>query len=154
NDLGTTIVQAGAGSDLNLAPFDIAVDRSNRIYTIQETQSSGDPAYRIFRFPAYSGTVETNADWKIGSGDDSMQGAYGLAVDPTGRYLAVAFKGDGQLTVNYGSTRIFEASNGASVVTITPSPSHDHTDVAWDSVGNLYTLDNADTAWRTYSPPG
>jgi hypothetical protein len=37
NDLGTTIIQAGLDSGLEDAPYDVAVDRSNRIYTIQQT---------------------------------------------------------------------------------------------------------------------
>src|SRR6185436_8702983 len=97
NDIGTTIVKAGPGTDLNIAPFDVAVDRSNRIYTIQQTFISEDPAYRVFRFAAYDNAVETNADWKIGTADDSFEGAHGLAVDPAGRYLAVAFIGDGNV---------------------------------------------------------
>jgi hypothetical protein len=156
NDLGTTIVQAGTGSDLDTAPFDVAVDRSNRIYTIQQTLTAGDPVYRLFRFPAYTGSPETNADWKVGTADDTFEGAYGLAVDPTGGYVAVAFIGDGNIgpTLQNGSTRVFETTNGTEVATLIPNGNHDHRDVAWDNVGNLYTTDNADSFWRTYSPPG
>jgi hypothetical protein len=156
NDIGTMIVKAGSGSDLNNAPFDVAVDRSNRIYTIQQTLTAGDPAYRVFRFPAYGGTLETNADWKIGNADDTFEGAHGLAVDPAGRYLAVAFIGDGNIGtgLQFGSTRVFETTNGTAVTTLLPSGNHDHRDVAWDNVGNLYTIDNIDSTWRTYSPPG
>jgi len=155
NDVGTTIVKAGSGSDLNKAPFDVAVDRSNRIYTIQQTLLAGDLAYRVFRFPSYGGTIETNADWKIGNADDTFEGAHGVAVDPAGRYLAVAFIGDGNIgAVQFGSTRVFETTNGTAVTTLLPSGNHDHRDVTWDSVGNLYTIDNLDSTWRTYSPPG
>lgn len=155
NDLGTTIVQAGAGSDLNLAPSDVAVDASNRIYTIQERLGSGDPAYRVFRFPPYAATPETNADWKIGNADDTFQGAHGIAVDRAGRYLAVAFVGDNGFPFpQNGSTRVFETTNGTPVITLEPSGDHAHTDVTWDNVGNLYTIDYTDSYWRTYSPPG
>jgi hypothetical protein len=156
NDTGTTIVQAGLGSDLTIGPFDVAVDTSNRIYAIQQTLISGDPAYRVFRFPPYTGTVETNADWKVGNADNTFQGAHGVAVDPTARYVAVAFIGDGNIgpTLQNGSTRIFEATNGAPVTTLIPNGNHDHRDVAWDNVGNLYTIDNIDSTWRVYSPPG
>src|ERR1043166_4949905 len=58
------------GGDLDLAPYDVAVDSSNRIYTIQLVTDSADPSYRVFRFPAYGGTTEAAADWKIGKGDD------------------------------------------------------------------------------------
>ena len=95
NDLGITIVPAATNLDLNLAPIDVAVDRSNRVYTIQSRDTSGDPARRVMRFPAYDGSAEapTNSDWSIGSGDDNMRGALGIAVDPTATYVAVAFSG-------------------------------------------------------------
>jgi len=158
NDLGSTIVQAGTNSDLSVAPFDVALDRSNRIYTIQSRDLSGDPADRVMRFPAYdgSGVAETNADWTIGSGDDNMRGASGIAVDPTATYVAVAFLGSGEgLARTGGGVKVFlGATNGSDVATLTPASFHDHTDVAWDKVGNLYLCDNADSVWRAFSPPG
>ena len=148
---------SAGGSDLDLAPYDIAVDSSNRIYTIQLVTETADPAYRVFRFPAYGGTAEAAADWKIGNGDDVMRGAYGIAVDPGARYVAVAFIGSGlglgTACVN-GAARVFETTNGAPVVTLTPATYHDHTDVAWDNVGNLYVTDDYDAFWRVFSPPG
>jgi hypothetical protein len=157
NDTGTTIVQAGGGSDLTLYPYDMTVDRSNRIYTIQYRANSADPADRVFRFPAYSegGPALTTADWRIGSGDASMIAAFGIAVNPAATYVAVAFSGSGTgFNRTGGGARVFNASNGASITTLTPAPYHDHTDVAWDNVGNLYTCDNWDSVWRAYSPPG
>src|SRR5882724_3560 len=68
-----------AGSDLSLAPYDLAVDLSNQIYTIQFRVDHSDPADRIFRFPAYAGSAESTADWKIGAGDDTLNGAQGIA---------------------------------------------------------------------------
>ena len=50
--------------------------------------------------------------------------------------------------------KIFSAASGSDVQTLTPAPSHDHTDVAWDNAGNLYLCDNADSIWRAFSPPG
>jgi hypothetical protein len=157
NDLGVTVVQAGTNSDLNLAPCDVALDRSNRIYTIQSWDNNGDPAHRVMRFPAYdgSGLAETNSDWSVGSGDNNMRGASGIAVDPTATYVAVAFLGSGDgLGRTGGAVKIFSAANGSDVETLTPAPFHDHTDVAWDNVGNLYLCDNADSVWRVFSPPG
>jgi flagellar hook assembly protein FlgD len=136
-------------SDLNLAPYDLAVDSSNRIYTIQFRTDNGDPSDRIFRFPAYGGTPLSIADWKTGGGDDTLEGAQGIAVDAQGRYVAVAFFGD----LN-GAARVFESSNGAPVATLTIGTSASHTDVAWDNVGNLYTTDDTDSVLRIYSPPG
>jgi hypothetical protein len=157
NDPGATIVLAGTNSDLSLAPADVTLDRSNHIYTIQARDDSGDPAPRVMRFPPYDASVvpETNADWKIGSGDHNLRGASGIAVDRTGTYVAVAFLGSGQGAARTGgSVKIFSAVNGSDVQTLTPAPFHDHTDVAWDNVGNLYLCDNADSVWRAFSPPG
>ena len=83
------------------------------------------------------------------AGDDTMEGAQGIAVDSLGSYVAVAFFGD----LN-GAVRVFEATNGAPVVTLTPATGHSHTDVAWDNVGNLYATDDTDSVLRIYSPPG
>jgi hypothetical protein len=68
----------------------------------------------------------------------------------------VAFIGDNNVgpSLQNGSTRVFETTNGTAVITLDPSGSHDHTDVAWDNVGNVYTIDNSESFWRTYSPPG
>jgi hypothetical protein len=142
---------------LNLAPYDVAADRSNRLYVVQFRDQGGDPADRVMRFPAPdgSGVAETSSDWKIGSGDDEMCGASGIAVDPTGAYVAVAFTGIGTgFGRTGGAVKIFSAANGWDVQTLTPDPFHDHTDVAWDNVGNLYVCDNWDSIWRAMSPPG
>jgi hypothetical protein len=96
NDLGSTVVQAGTNSDLNLAPFDVALDSSNRIYTIQFVSTPGDPAHRVLRFPAFDGTPLTNADWRIGSGQNNLCGASGIAVIRPRTYVAVAFTGAGE----------------------------------------------------------
>src|ERR1041385_980619 len=159
NDLGSIIVQAGAGSDLDQFPEDVAIDSSNRIYVIQRREVSGDPSMRLFRFYAYGGAAELIADWKVGAGDDTMAGAYGVAVDPSGNYVAVAFRGVFSTQIfDYmnGAVRVFSATNGTNIITLTPetNPSHDHWDVTWDNVGNLYAIDNFDGIWRTYSPPG
>jgi hypothetical protein len=116
---------------------------------------------RLLRFPAYTGTVETLAEWKIGAANDNMSGAYGVAVDPSGSYVAVAFRGvysPANFAYINGSVSVFNTgtSNGEPVKILTPevSPSHDHWDAAWDNAGNLYAIDNYDGIWRVYSPPG
>jgi hypothetical protein len=159
NDVGATIIQAGPDSDVSQFPEDMALDQSNHIYTIQRLEDSNDPDYRLFRFPPYSGTNETLAEWKVGGGDNTLAGANGVAVDPTGTYVAVACIGVfNSITSDHenGAVRVFAASNGAPVVTLTPGevPSHPHWDTAWDNVGNLYAVENQDSTWRVYSPPG
>ena len=158
NNLGATIVSAGAGTDLNLAPYDGALDFSNRLCTVQHVPSPGDAAYRVFRFSAYdeSGTPQTTALWKIGSSDNSMGGAQGIAVDPSGTYVAVAFQGILSGSWQNGSLSLFYVTNGelAAVPTMTLPDYHDYRDVTWDNVGNVYVVDAVDRLWRAYSPPG
>jgi hypothetical protein len=147
NDLGITVVQAGASSDLNPSPYDVTVDRSNYIYTIQNRAAGSDPAYRVLRFPPYQGASETIADWKIGTGDDALRGASGIAVDTTASLVAVAFN-DISSTVG---VRIFDVATGGGVTAL---GAHGGNDVAWDNAGNLYVVDSFDSVWRVYSPPG
>ena len=157
NDLGTTIVPTGGDSHLADYPYDVALDLSNRIYTIQYETDSGNTNYRVFRFPAYdeSGSPVTNSDWRIGSGDDDLRGASGIAVDATATNVAVAFRGVGSgFSRTGGGVRVFSAADGSDVWMIPPAPFHDYTDVAWDNAGNLYVCDNWDGVWRAYSPPG
>lgn len=156
NDFGTTIVQARWPSDLNLYPYDMALDKDGHIYTIQYRQTN-DTSPRVLRFPPYdeSGTPETHADWKIGGSDSTLVGASGVAVDPDGTHVAVAVRGlfNGSIYAN-GGLQIFEASSGVLITNISIASNHDHPDVAWDNAGNLYDLDNFDGRWRVYSPPG
>jgi hypothetical protein len=155
NDVGTTAVPSGGNSDLNVYPLDVAVDRSNAIYTIQWRTTPGDPAFRVLRF-ADSSLPQTVASWKIGAADDTMGGAHGIAIDPTGTYLAVAFQGVFSGGWTNGSVRVFYATNGANVATPTANVAgyRDYRDVAWDNVGNLYVIDTTASVWRSYSPPG
>lgn len=160
NDVGTAAVAVGGSLTSN--PEDVAVDARGNIYTIQSLAEPGDPQNRVFRFPPYrpatnSGPI-TQAEWAVGAGDDTMAGASGLALDPTGTYLAVAFAG--LSTFTNGCTQIFYATNGAVVtnldlgLTISDFTDHEDRDCAWDAVGNVYYIDNYFGAWRAVSPPG
>lgn len=160
-DFGLTTVEVGTNSDLTIAPYDLTVDASNRTYTIQYREAAGDPAPRVLCFPPHTNGVPalTNTEWKVGSANNSMRGASGVAVDREGRYVAVAFAGalvNGLWTG--GRTTVFDAATGAVVTNlVTDLPggeSHRHLDVAWDNVGNLYDVDNYQGLWRVYSPPG
>ncbi len=177
NDLGTTVV--GEGGSLDAAPFDVALDPGGNIYTIQNLVDSGNPSVRVLRFPAYDpstngGAPELSATWAVGAGDDTYAGAHGLAVDPTGTYIAVTCLGVSPPSggnIN-GSTTIFYAINGAVVTNVDLGVSlpsiqttnalppyndptqHFDTDCDWDAVGNLYYLDAGPGVWRAVSPPG
>jgi hypothetical protein len=152
NDTGITIIQPNSPAGLDATPKDIALDSGNRSYVIQDIEDQGSSSWRVLRFPAYTNVTETNAQWRIGSGDDSMAGANGIAVDPTSTYVAVAFKGFFDGSYENGSVRVFYASNGAPVITL--AAGDDHWDAAWDNVGNLYAVDGFASRWRSYSPPG
>jgi hypothetical protein len=164
NDLGTVVVASNAS--LTLAPVDVAVDKAGNIYTCQSVTDLLDPAPRVFRFPAYNpstngGQPAVTADWAVGAGDDSYAGANGIAVDPTGTYVAVAFGGtfDGSASAN-GNTKVLYATNGALVANLDLGVFIggilDHVDYAcgWDAVGNVYYIDYYSGYWRAVSPPG
>jgi hypothetical protein len=146
DDKGTQIIPRTFGSDLNIYPYDVAVDKNGKIYTIQYRVNDDDPANRVLRFPAYEGTTLWTAEYKVGAGDNSMKGAFGIAVDPTATYVAVAFRTSGGIAI----------MNAADLSTIKRdlAPMEDHRDVAWDNVGNVYACDNWASLWRAYSPPG
>lgn len=162
NDLGVTLVQAGGDSDLSIAPGDVALDASNRIYTVQNREAVSDSTPRLLSFPPYTdgAPVLTNAAWqRFSSVTSPMRGASGVAVGPGGNYVAATFAGavvGGSRTG--GRTTVLEAATGRTVISITTDyldeESHDHLDVAWDNAGNLYTVDHEESVWRVYSPPG
>ena len=173
---GTNVV--GVGGSLDVAPWDLALDKSGTIYTVQNLVDSGNPAVRVLSFPAYDpatngGAPETNATWAVGASDDTLAGAHGVAVDPTGTYVAVACSGvfDASFVYVNGSITVFYATNGAVVTNVDlgvsmPSkrttnvvppldPTH-HLDTGcdWDLAGNLYYMDDWPSVWRAVSPPG
>ncbi|HTL17811.1 MAG TPA: FlgD immunoglobulin-like domain containing protein, partial [Patescibacteria group bacterium] len=157
-DTGATAVAVGGSLTAN--PVDVALDPAGHIYTIQPNSDPGDPNNRVFRFPPFhvGDPPLMNAEWAIGSGNDTMAGARGIAVDPTGTYVAVAFTG--LSTGSNGCTQIFYATNGALVtnldlgILLSGFVQHEDEDCAWDAVGNLYYIDNVFGVWRAVSPPG
>jgi hypothetical protein len=176
-DTGTQIVAPGPANStntLNLNPIDIAVDTNGAIYVAQDSLISGGLDYagpRVLRFPPPSGhqLPETTATWAYG-GDATSAGAMGIAVDPTGTYVAAAFMGyfSGEPYPNdyaNGNTKILYATNGAVAaeldlnITINNNPVHRDVDCAWDAVGNVYYVDQmtnypSSGVWRAFSPPG
>jgi len=151
NDLGATVVALDA-ANLNLYPYDIAIDKSNQIYAIQYTTNNADASPRVLRFPAYAGTPETVADWKVGSSDNTMKGAIGVVVDTTATYLAVSFATFFPNNGGSGGVTILKTSDGSFVARM--DAGIDMPVVDWDNVGNVYAGDNGDSYWRVYSPPG
>jgi hypothetical protein len=167
---GTNVV--AVGGSLDAAPYDVALDKNDNIYTVQNLVDSGNPAARVLRFPAYDpatngGAPELTATWTVGAGNDEYAGANGVGVDPTGTYVAVACLGlyVGGAGYQNGSTTVLYATDGALVTNIdlnvsmtnqwTSDPTH-HMDTAcdWDNAGNLYYADAWAGVWRAVSPPG
>ena len=164
NDLGTVVVEAGLDSALDQYPVDMAVDRSNRIYTLQLAAGAGAPVNRVMRFPAYTNVALTNADWIFATNGDRYTGGFGIAVNPAGTLVAAAFYGLGGFDGNgiNGSAAVFDANTNVLVANLAPTntPGHQFMDVAWDNAGNLYAVDQGDPhspiegILRIYSPSG
>jgi len=135
----------GNGSDLDDSAFDVAIDQSGKIYVA--CQPATDNQYKIMRFPAYSGTLLTNADWESDN-TTSYNNNYAIAVNPAATYVAVSLNASNALL-------ILDATTGATVTNISVgNPAHA---VAWDNVGNAYiAFDVTETngLWQTWSPPG
>jgi hypothetical protein len=169
---GIPVVGAGGGGSpgMSLYPYSVALDKAGNIYTLQYRVNQYDSEALVFRFPAYdpstnSGLPEYTGDWSLGPGDD-YGGGKGIAVDPTGAYVAASFWGynDGT-TWNSGNIKILNTADGTIVTnldlgvsypsSLTSDPTHHmDTDCDWDAVGNLYYLDDWPGCWRAFSPPG
>jgi hypothetical protein len=136
---------------------------------VQNFVNPGNSSADVLRFPAYdpatnNGAPELTATWAVGT-NDNYASLYGLAVDPTGTYVAVTAWGVLGAEYMNGSTTVLYATNGAVVTNIdlgvsipssrTTDPTHHQdTDADWDAAGNLYYLDDIPSVWRAVSPPG
>jgi hypothetical protein len=165
NDTGTVLVGISSNTNgLTVAPWDMSLDTNGNIYAIQNLDGVTDPGYagtmRVFCFPAYEGVTETNAIWSIGSTDEDLEKAFGIAVDPSATFVAVAVFGYGTSpeSLSNGGVNIYYATNGQLVTQLDTTNgldySPEYTDVAWDNAGNLYATDYGNSVWRAYSPPG
>jgi hypothetical protein len=167
NDPGTVDVTLTNGSDLTEAPYAVCVDFLGNIYTIQrETNGDSNNSVLCFPPPPAGGPPDTLAAWEIGGNSPALMENYGVAVDPTDTYLAVASRGFGPLgageSFTNGGVSIFYADNGSLITNITQDvegyTNQEFFDVAWDRVGNLYTIYGEHgfefEGWRVYSPPG
>jgi hypothetical protein len=150
-------------------PYPLALDKAGAIYTVQYHRDQGNTNALVYRFPPYDpatngGLPEFRADWFAGPGDDYC-GGQGIAVDPTGTYVAACFWGYRSSTYTSGNLKILKAADGTVVTNLdlgvaypnsrTADPTHHQdTDADWDAVGNLYYLDDWATCWRAFSPPG
>jgi hypothetical protein len=162
NDIGTVVIPIS--HPLSLYPYDIALDKHHNYYIIQYGADTNDAAPRVMRYPAnYDINTNAVADWDTATlygaaqQADDWNDAFGIAVDPTGTYVAVCFDG----TADRGNTKILEAATGILVTNLdldmdinSAGATHDDLDVCWDAVGNVYYIDDYSGVWRTVSPPG
>lgn len=155
-DRGQLAIRAGPGSDLSSAPSDVAVGPGEGLFATQWRSAAGDPAPRVLGFPAWTNPVVPleRAVWSVGQGQNDLRGATSIAVDPSGRHVAVAFRGvlSGGRYVG-GRVVLFDAATGAWVATL-PGTDQEYSDVDWDAAGNLYVANLSESVWRVYSPPG
>lgn len=165
-NLGTSIVAVGPGSDLSDAPWDVAVDKTGAIYTIQRILDSTEMSYRVMKFPASDGTAGpmTNALWKAGMGlppimdtngnfvaypTNLFDNAYGIAVSPDAKRVGVAVRGAFR---ENGGLVVLDADTGEVITNLNSSGNSSYIDVAWDNVGNVYGTQ--EEIWQVFSPPG
>lgn len=152
SDTGSTV--ATANTEYLTRPYDLALDRKGNIYTIQFLTPSDNPGYELMSFPPFTGLTETGPTWAI-SMYPALLEAYGVAVDPTGSYVAVAVVGTNQVEdIPTGGIFLYKAANGDFIADIDHTGGDAYYDVAWDNVGNLYAADATAEMWRAYSPPG
>jgi hypothetical protein len=166
---GTNVVGVSGSPGLSYYPYPLALDKAGSIYTVQYYEDQGNTNALVYRFPSYDpstngGLPEHTADWVAGPADD-YSGGHGIAVDPTGTYVAACFWGYHAPTWTSGNIKILKAADGTVVTNLdlgiaypnnrTADPTHHmDTDADWDAVGNLYYLDDWATCWRAFSPPG
>jgi hypothetical protein len=144
-DTGTQIIPVGPGSSLDDSAFDVAIDQNGKMYLA--CQPGSQDQYKIMRFPAYSGTLVTNADWRADN-TTPIDNNFAIAVNPAATYAAVALNSSSALL-------ILDANSGATITNISlANPAHA---VAWDNVGNAYVgfgADGGESLWQAWSPPG
>jgi len=160
DDTGTTNVAISTDTNgLTVAPWDMCLDTNGNIYAIQCLDGLSNTNYadarRVFCFTTNGGLPVTNAFWSVWSTNEDLEHAFGIAVDPTATFVAVAVlgsgEGDGFLN---GGVNIYYADSGQLATNLDSGNGHEFTDVAWDNTGNLYATDLGNSVWRAYSPPG
>jgi hypothetical protein len=108
NDTGSVVV-TNTGTNF----FDVSLDNNGNIYTCAFVTVNDDPSPRVFRYHPNGTLPLTNSEWAVGDSNDTYAGASGLAVDPTGTYVAVAFQGPAGLFSTNGNTKVLWATNGS-----------------------------------------
>jgi hypothetical protein len=150
-DMGTSIVPIDSDF-LTQAPYDLSLGSNGFIYTIQYL-TSDSPAYALMSFPPYAGEQETNADWAV-SDYPTLLNCYGVAVNPANSLVAVAVESPDFEEGTNGGLYLYNATDGDFITDVDQSGGTSYWDVAWDRVGNLYTVNPTVEVWRVYSPPG
>jgi hypothetical protein len=152
DDAGTNSVGAGFGSALGLAASGgMMVDTSSDVFVSQYVDDSGDTNARCMMFAnANAASVETNAQWSVGAGDDTFRDVWDTTIDSRAHpnFVACAMGG-----ANSQGLRILDAADG-STLAANLDPTNTYFATAWDAVGNLYAASGSLHGWRVWSPPG
>jgi len=122
---------------------DVEVDAAGNIYFTQY-RALADQAYPLLKYPPYTGTQLTLADtlWTV---PKSEFYAKGLALDEARNRVVWASEITGDLVIH-------NATTGAIMDTLVTGQSRNK-DVAFDAVGNMYTIDNGTEYWNVWSAP-
>jgi hypothetical protein len=156
NDQGTVVVPV----DMNFlaeAPWDLALDTNNFLYTVQQNANNNGPIYPLISYPPYEGFPETTPDWAIGMYPE-LTFVDGVAANPAGTLVVAAVQGSADSEAGKGGLYLFNAATGGFITNLDEAGGDTYFDAAWDNVGNLYAADGGNggylPVWHAYSPPG
>ncbi len=140
NDTGVEIIARPNGLYYQ---GDVEVDAAGNIYFTQYRAAAGQ-AFPLLKYPPYTGTQLTLDDtlWTV---PKSAFNAKGLALDEARNRVVWASEYTGDLVIH-------NATTGAIMDTLVTGQSRNK-DVAFDAVGNMYTIDNGTEYWNVWSSP-
>ncbi len=140
--LGDTIIHRPSGL---FYQYDVELDSEGNVY-FNEFRWGANQAYALLKYPSHAGvdTPYTLSDTLWTADISKWTGSYGIGLWEPGNIVAYAHYYDGQIVM-------FDMTTGAFVDTISGITSRP-VDVAFDLVGNVYTMDYTNERWMVISP--